>query len=253
MGNLFISTTTTNELQPKSIMTASTSDRSPISVLVIGATGGMGIQVLHQLSQNDSKPMIHALVRDPNKIAANEKPLFKTIIKGNAREANDIKRAIDDSQADTIVIAVGNGNNLSKKGNDIRSANAKAVVSVLSQHPQYEHIHLVVVSSNGAGPTKIKVGMGIGKAIAFHLRHVLRDHTRQEEALQPLTNRTTILRPTALTDKPSKGIKPFYFGDDEKPPTINISRADVAAVVAEEVCQSRNTRGAKTINLTNPK
>lgn len=235
-------------------MATPTPDDSPLSVLIIGATGGIGIQILHQLSKNDSNPILHALVRDPNKIAAADEPLYKSVIKGNARDANDIKRAIDESQADTIVIAVGSGDNVSKKANDIRSANAEAVVSVLDRQPQYEHIRLVVVSSNGAGPTKIKVGMGIGTAIAFHLRHVMRDHTRQEEALRPLMNRTTILRPTALTDKPSKGTKPFYFGDKEKPPTINISRADVAAVVAEEVCRSRNAgAGGKTINLTNPK
>ena len=229
-------------------MTAPIANDSPLSVLLIGATGGMGVQILHQLSEQASKPIIHALVRDPNKIAPEDEKLYETIVKGNARDANDIQRAIDECQVDVIVIAVGNGDNLSKVGNDIRFANARAVSAVLTQ-PQYQSIRLVVVSSNGAGPTKIKVGMGIGKAIAFHLRHVLRDHTNQEEALQPVQDRTVILRPTALTDKPSKDGKPIYFGDKEKPPTINISRADVAGVVAEEIYST----SGKTINLTNAK
>mmetsp|Transcript_33042 Transcript_33042/g.97495 ORF Transcript_33042/g.97495 Transcript_33042/m.97495 type:complete len:236 (+) Transcript_33042:324-1031(+) len=224
----------------------------PASVLIIGATGAIGIQILHQLSANPSNPALHALVRDPKKIAAEDKPLYKSIICGNARDAADIERALVKSEAETIVIAVGSGDDLSKSANDIRHANAKAVASVLQDNPQYQHICLVVISSNGAGPTKIKVGMGIGKAIAFHLRHVLRDHTYQEQTLQPLMDRTVILRPTALTDKPSNGAKPFYFGDKEKPPTINISRADVAAVVAEEVCGGTST-GGKTFNLTNAK
>ena len=229
-------------------MTAPTSN----SVLIIGATGAIGIQILHQLSSNPTNPAIHAFVRDPKKVDTNDKPLYSSIICGNARDSADIERALVKSEADTIVIAVGSGDNLSKNANDIRHANAKAIVSVLAKKPQYQHIRLVVISSNGAGPTKIKVGMGIGKAIAFHLRHVLRDHTNQEQALQPLMDRAVILRPTALTDKPSSGTKLCFFSDHEKPPTINISRADVASVVADEVCGGSST-GGKTINLTNAK
>mmetsp|Transcript_39035 Transcript_39035/g.79909 ORF Transcript_39035/g.79909 Transcript_39035/m.79909 type:complete len:227 (+) Transcript_39035:245-925(+) len=218
------------------------------SVLILGATGRTGLEILYQLSKHNSKPDIHAFVRDTTKLSPSDRALFKSIVKGDARSSYDIKQAIDETNASVVVIAVGNGDNVAKS--DIRTTNAHAVVAVLDQ-PQYSHIHAVVISSNGAGPTKIKVGLGIGTMIAYHLRHVLRDHTGQEAALVPIMDRTVLLRPTALTDKEPTG-KPVYFGDKDKPPTINISRTDVAAVVAVEICDGTSD-GGKIINLTNAK
>ena len=225
-----------------------TNSNTNTSVLILGATGRIGLEILYQLSKHNSKPDIHAFVRDPTKLSPSDRALFKSIVKGDARSSDDIKQAIDETDANVVVVAVGNGDNVAKS--DIRTANARALVAILDQ-PQYQHIRAVVISSNGAGPTKIKVGMGIGKMIAFHLRHVLRDHTGQEAALGPIMDRTVILRPTALTDKEPTG-KPVYFGDKDKPPTINISRADVATVVAEEICGGTSA-GGKVINLTNAK
>ena len=171
-----------------------------------------------------------------------------TVQKGNARKAEDIEKALVNTKADWIIISVGNGENVAK--NDIRQVNAQATASVLSK-PQYQHVRVVVVSSTGAGNSKIVVGMGIGKLISFHLRHILADHTEQEAAFAAtIPNRTTVVRATALQDGAATG-KLQEFGDSDKSPTIKTDRADLAAWIAQEICEYGGR--PRVVNLTSVK
>jgi len=218
------------------------------SVLIIGATGETGLEITRQLSEHKSRPTLHALARDPSKLAPHLK--LEGIVQGNARHAEDIERALQVSQADWVVISVGNGEKVSK--NDIRAINAKATVSVL-QKPQFQHVRAMVVSSTGAGSSKIIVGMGIGALITHHLRHVLADHTHQEQAFAAIANRTTIVRATALTSQKATG-KLVTFEDDAKSPSIQTDRADLAAWMINEMCGSEPTLpSGGIVNVTSVK
>lgn len=203
------------------------------SILVIGATGNTGLAVLRQLAKQPSNPAIHVLCRDTAKLSQNLPSIVElaSVIKGNARNEYDIEQAVKESQADWVVVCVGNGVNVGK--NDIRAVNAEATVSVLKQ-PQFQHVRALVVSSTGAGNSKIIVGLGIGALISHHLRHVLADHTRQEAIFAAIQDRTTIVRATALTDDKPTG-KLATFGDKVKSPSIQTDRADLAAWIAHEI------------------
>lgn len=202
------------------------------SVLVIGATGRTGVHILQQLAASDSavtatQPEIFAFCRDPYKLDKNVAYLVTGAIQGNARNPRDLERALEDSRADLVVICVGNGDDVSK--NDIRTKNAQALVQVLTSQPQYDHVRVLVVSSIGAGPSKIKAGFGIGKLIEFHLRHILHDHTGQEYAFSKdpsIQRRTMIVRPTGLTEGQPTG-KVVTFGDVEKCPTMQTDREEI--------------------------
>jgi hypothetical protein len=122
------------------------------------------------------------------------------------------------------------------------------MVEVLKK-PQFEHVHTVVVSSVGAGNSRIIVGGGLGKLISFHLRHVLADHTGQENAFHSLRNRTTIVRATSLTNNEATG-KLVYFQDREKSPTIKTDRADLAIWIVGEVCDRAKHVGSRVVNVT---
>jgi len=220
------------------------------SILIIGATGETGLEITRQLVEHHSKPAIHAMARDPSKLQS-QKIELAGIVQGNARDASDIEHALEASQADWVIVCVGNGDSVAK--NDIRTANAKATVSVL-QKPAYQHVRAMVVSSTGAGSSKIIVGLGIGALISHHLRHVLADHTGQESAFAAIPNRITIVRATALTSGQATG-KLVTFGDTVKSPSIKTDRADLVAWMVNEICDGGTPTMPKggIVNVTSVK
>ena len=216
------------------------------SILIIGATGRTGLETLRQLASHKSSPSIYAFVRNKAKLSASDRAICKSIIEGDARSADDLENALRVSKATDVVVSVGNGD--STKQSDIRGANAEALVSVLQQR-EFRTVRVMLVSSSGAGESIIKVGMGIGWMISHHLRHVLHDHTNQENALKPIRPRLTVVRPTSLTDDEPTG-KVVTFGDKAKPPTIKTDRADVANWIVNEICDNGHATMGRTVNIT---
>eukprot|EP00522_Entomoneis_paludosa_P006432 CAMPEP_0172452560 /NCGR_PEP_ID=MMETSP1065-20121228/10181_1 /TAXON_ID=265537 /ORGANISM="Amphiprora paludosa, Strain CCMP125" /LENGTH=245 /DNA_ID=CAMNT_0013204631 /DNA_START=87 /DNA_END=824 /DNA_ORIENTATION=+ len=224
------------------------------SVLIIGVTGRTGLACLEKLaSRPQSIGGIHALCRNASKLGDFHRGLLDSITEGDARNATDIQRALEQSQATVVLVCVGNGDDVSKS--DIRTANAQALVQVLgkkNQESMPENVRVIAVSSTGAGGSRIKVGMGIGKMIEHHLRHVLRDHNGQEEALQALPQGVvTIVRPTALGEGAPTMQALLEFGDLDKSPTIQTDRADLADWVVQEVATGKH-KGQK-VNVTGVK
>jgi NAD(P)-dependent dehydrogenase (short-subunit alcohol dehydrogenase family) len=220
----------------------------PKSILVIGATGGLGLQCLRHLADHPSTPKIHAFCRSPSKLSIKDKTICTSIIQGDARKFQDINGAITAARADYVVLITGAGQDVSKT--DIRQVSGEVLVEVIKQ-PLLQHIKVVVVSSNGAGGSKIIFGLGIGKLISYHLRHVLEDHTNQEKAFANLMDRTLIVRPTSLNDDKSGRVL-VEFGDKEKGPTMDSNRSDVAAWIATEIGRKTFAAGRK-VNLTSAK
>ena len=226
---------------------------APKNILVLGSTGRTGINLIQQLAtikSDANKPNIFAFCRDPARLDTETKALCKEVLTGDATKPSDLQQALDDSNADCVFVAVGNGANLTKSANTIRTANAVALAKVLRM-PQYSQVQVMVVSSNGAGGSKIKVGFGIGQLIAFHFRNVLKDHSGQEAVFRKaLRDRTMIVRPTALTEFESTG-KMVLFGDKEKPPTIKTDRLDLAQWVVQEAVYGKAADfGGMPVNLT---
>ena len=201
------------------------------SVLIIGATGAMGLQCIRHLAEEPTVSEIHVFCRNPSKLSDTDKRVCDSIIVGNARNAVDVEKALTKSKANYVVMATGNGADVSKS--DTRQKTGEALAAAMSK-PAFSHVKAVIVSSHGAAETKIKVGMGIGTLITHHLRHILADHTLQEKAFNRLMNRTLIVRPTALTDDKS-GKKVVEFDGQKKGPSINIDRSDVAAYITKEI------------------
>lgn len=231
-------------------MVFSNKQSEPKSVLVLGATGKTGIECIRELSGHSSKPQIHAFCRDPSKLNNNDKALCASIVEGNARKEADIERALSKSKADVVVVSLGNGESVKK--NDIRTTSGQALAAVMKK-PDFKHVQALIVSSTGAGSSRIIVGFGIGKLISFHLRHVLNDHSGQEMAFAPaeLKKKTTIVRATALTDNKATG-KLVTFGDLDKSPSIETNRVDLAKWITNEICNSGNIFG-KVVNVTGVK
>ena len=218
------------------------------SVLVLGATGPTGKNVVEQLAKSKMNPKIFALCRNPNNFDEKTKILCYGVIQGNARERKDLKLALDQSNADIVIVAIGNGKSLKK--DDIRTASAEALVSVLRQ-PQYSHVHVLVVSTIGAGDSRIIAGRCMGLFLEYYIRHVLTDHNGQEAAfLNAMKDRTMIVRPTGLTENEATG-KVVLFDGKKKCPTMKIDRKDLAEwLVSEAMFGNAGSFGSKPIHIT---
>ena len=174
--------------------------------------------------------------------------LCNSVVQGDVRKESGIRKAIMETKPDWIIVAVGNGADLSKNG--IRTASGEAIANVLQQDgSDFRNVQVMLVSSNGAGSSKIVVGLGIGSLISHHLRHVLADHTGQEAAFQPLSGRVVVCRPTSLTTGEATG-KLVSFGDKVKGPSIKTDRADLAEWIAHAVVSDKT---ACVVNLTGVK
>lgn len=207
------------------------------SVLVIGASGRIGVQIVNALASQTPTPSVHAFVRTPTKLPSATADKCASVIQGNARSSTDVARALRESAADTAVIAIVAGNSTSRT--DVRAATARALADCVKPGAEFARVRVVVVSSTGAGGTKIDLGFGVGVLLGFYLRHVMHDHDEQERAfkkrLEGNTHRLLIVRPTSLTEgHPTR--KVLTFSGDQRAPSSRIDRADVAMWIAEQVC-----------------
>ncbi|KAL3912185.1 MAG: hypothetical protein SGARI_001288 [Bacillariaceae sp.] len=206
------------------------------SALIIGATGALGLQLLRHLAKDPQVDEVHVMARTPSKLDLNDRVLATSVQKGNAREPKDIEQALRacGTAITHVILATGNGHDLSKS--DTREATGRALATVLIK-PEFHHVQAVVMSSHGAGETKVIVGMGIEQF---------------DTAKGNLKRRTLVVRPSSLTDdKPLNDLKGIVeFNGTKKGPTINIDRSDVAAWVTREVA-TKKTIGGRKICLTN--
>lgn len=226
---------------PKTIMS---------SIMIIGASGRLGLALIRSTAAHPSTPSIHAFLRTPTKLPRKEAHLCTTVQQGDALERADLQRAIQATHPDIIIIAIGVPDSVSTSR--IRQDSARVLMSLISTGSRFEHIRVVCVSSHGAGGSKIKLGFGMGSLLEFYLRKVLRDHDVQEEVLiscmgfQKAT-RLLIIRPTALVDG-NPGGRIVTFGNRQKVPTLNIDRDDAARYIVDTVCGKENLFG-KVINI----
>mmetsp|Transcript_32245 Transcript_32245/g.45859 ORF Transcript_32245/g.45859 Transcript_32245/m.45859 type:complete len:234 (+) Transcript_32245:151-852(+) len=209
----------------------------PTSILIIGSTGPAGQAIAKELSDRPNPPTLHAFCRDPSKLKEDpaHNGMYSSIVKGDATIKDDLVRAIDETEVDTIIVAVGKGHYLGKQS--IRTDNAKALISALHSDPRFDHIRVAVLSSQGAGPTKIVAGYGIGLLIGYMLRNVMKDHTKQEKLLRSNIGKNSLLivRPVSLTEGKPPAKEIVEFGNTVKAPKMTIDRSDVARFMVKEM------------------
>lgn len=220
------------------------SNNTPLSVLIIGASGKTGRALLKKLYFNPRKPKVHAFTRNPSELSGFG--AFHSKIQGDARNPQDLERALCESEADVVVLSVGSGESTTTY---IRTASAKALEQVLKK-PQFQHVRVVVVSSQGAGDSSINIGFGLGKLVGFHCRHVLRDHSLRESVFDhgELHERTFTVRPTSIVDD-QPAIKMIEFGDTAKRPSSKTDRSDLARYIVDKIYAGESSFG-KIVNVT---
>ena len=173
------------------------------NILVIGASGIVGSQLIQQISESQQRQqhhhhhahllspsssrrrlkqqhriVIYGMCRDVTKIDPTTKTCCKATFAGDACNADDIEHALYQSQADLAIMCIGD----SDKNRFVRRDAAKTLVKVLSENPKFQHVQVIVVSRQQQQPgQRGHVLSSIRNTFDIKLQHAWKDHKEQEE------------------------------------------------------------------------
>lgn len=196
-------------------------------VLVFGATGGTGSQIVRQSLSQGHK--VTAFVRNPDKLQISDDNL--NVIKGDVLDAKAVEKAIEDH--DVVLSALG-----SKPFK--KPICAKAIMNIISamKKPQ----KLIVESAYGSGDSHKGI---YAKILCFMLKTVMNDKNEMEEVILKGDVDSLIVRPTILTN----GLKTsrYRVGNVKVKGFPKISRADVADFMTKSIIGNQHNNSILTI------
>lgn len=194
-------------------------------VLVIGASGGTGRQLVEQaLERGDS---VTAFVRDPRRLPARHEAL--RIAVGDVLDPQSLQQAARDQ--DAVVCALGHKRWFYP--NKILSAGTQNIVDAMKA----EGIRrLVCETSLGVGNSFGRLGIYYTLFIVpFILPLYYWDKLRQERAIRASGLDWVIVRPAALTNASKRGKYRHGLHVGNWLLTLRISRADVADFMLDQL------------------
>jgi putative NADH-flavin reductase len=193
-------------------------------ILVLGATGGTGRQVVAQALERGHA--VTAFVRSPEKLL--ERHTLLRVVQGDIARPDTIRPAMRGQEA--VVSALG-----------VRTLRPTTLLSdalpeILSAMNASRVRRIVWESSLGVGETRGRLGpLYNWFLIPVLLRHVFADKERQEKILRASPLDWTIVQPAALTNGPLTG--KYRVGPEAAAGRLfpRISRADVAHFMIAEI------------------
>ena len=156
-----------------------------MNILIIGATRGIGAQILQQaLMQNH---MVTALARDPSTVEKNDSRL--KVIPGDIIDGETVKTAVEGQHA--VVITIGRGP--TNKPVSLFSEGTKNVIAAMEHHSVDK---LICVTGIGAGDSKDHGGFLYDKIFnPLLLKTIYDDKDIQEKLVQASRLEWLIVRP----------------------------------------------------------
>jgi putative NADH-flavin reductase len=210
-----------------------------LKVLVIGATGNLGSQVVARALE--AGHAVTALARDAAKIRMEHESL--RVAQGDARNLDSLGPAVDGQEA--VISCLGTSN---IRDRTLRTEGARNTILAMREHGVSR---LVVFSAFGAGeslPHLKRSAPFFGRIIVpFLLKASFEDMGRMEEEVSASGLDWTIVRPTALTKKPGTGNVKVVLDETENPGG-GIPYADVANFMVEQLTSDAYLHKAPAIS-----
>jgi putative NADH-flavin reductase len=210
-----------------------------MNILLFGATGGTGKQVLLQTLEQGH--YITAVVRNPTKINLQSDRL--KIVKGDVLTSNLVEFV---SGQDVVICCLGVPAN---KAGTLRSEGTKNIINAMKGTNVNR---LICQTSLGFDDSKevLKCTSFFFKNIVvpYILKSTFLEHSLQEKAIKQSGLNWTIIRPGNLTNgkKTEKYKSAFSYSDTTL--KVKISRADVAQLMLKQL--SNNDNFQKTIGIS---
>lgn len=192
-------------------------------ILVFGATGGTGQELLKQTIQKGHH--VTAFVRDPKKLTIKNKNL--KVIKGDVLNYSDVSKAVKDQD----VVFCSLGMHASDKTN-LRTQGTSHIVKAMESLGVERFI---CQTSLGFDDSKEVLPWHMKYLIVpIILKNAFKDHASQEKVIAGSKLKWTIVRPGNMTNKEKTEVYQHGFEPTEKI-TLKISRADVAHFMIRQV------------------
>jgi putative NADH-flavin reductase len=206
-----------------------------MKLIVFGATGKTGKEIVKQsLAQGYE---VTAFVRDPSKITLEHGDL--KITTGDSYDFTAVTQAIIGQ--DAVICSLGT-NELGKT--TVRSDGTANIIKAMKEN----HVNrLIVITAMGVAESWFTLSLVNKLFFATLLRNTRQDHEKQEILVRESDLDWTIIRPSGLTDDPLT--ETYALGENIRTKTSQISRADVAHAIIEEV--QDNTFVHKAVTITN--
>lgn len=194
-----------------------------MKIIVFGATGTVGLEVLQQASEAGHN--VTAFLRDPAKIETLNKELIQSFI-GNVLDPQQVAKAVPGHDA-VIIVLGGGGKTL------VRSVGTKNIIAAMKSAGLRR---LICQTTLGAGDSKGNLNF-FWKRIMFGLllKKAYLDHEDQEIMVRESGLDWTIVRPAAFTNGALTGKYREGFPENAEGLTLKISRADVADFILKQL------------------
>jgi putative NADH-flavin reductase len=202
-----------------------------MKVLLFGATGGTGKEVLLQALQQGH--IVTAIVRNPTKINIQSERL--KVIQGDILTSN-----LDDVfvKQDAVICCLGTSAN---KAGTLRSEGTKNIIDSMKKAEINRLICQTSLGYDDSIPVLGNTSFLFKKIIVpYILKATFKEHYLQEIAIKRSGLKWTIVRPGNLTN--GKKTERYKYGFLYSDPTIKIkiSRADVAHFLVNQISTSVN-------------
>lgn len=202
-----------------------TSAKRPLGILVVGATGGTGQQLVTQALERGYN--VTAFVRTPSKLGVTHPNL--SVAQGDVLDAASVNAAMRGHGA--VLCALGHTHYLGPSR--ILSEGTRNLVGAMHAHGVKR---LVCETSLGIGDSAWRMGLYYTLfVIPVILPFYFWDKTRQERIVAESGLEWVLVRPGALTNSEGRGRVRHGRGVGHVLRTVRISRADVATFMLDQL------------------
>lgn len=197
-----------------------------MKLLVFGATGGMGLQLVElALAQGHD---VAAFARNPSKLDVEHKSL--ELFQGDAMELSSLDEAMQGQEA--VLCSLGAG----RKGT-VRAEGTRNIILAMEKAGVRR---LICQTTLGVGDSRDNLNF-FWKYVMFGglLRPAYADHVLQENYVRESQLDWTIVRPAAFTDGERTSEYRHGFSATDKKIKLKISRADVADFMLRQLTDDK--------------
>jgi len=220
--------------RPQSPPSSEAPRQRPSRVLIVGATGGTGRQLVTQALERGYA--VTALVRDPSRLQVDHPQL--TVIRGNVLDDATVDAAMRGQEA--VLSALGHKRYFYPTR--ILSEGTRNILRAMEAHGVQR---LVCETSLGIGDSVGRMGLYYTLfVIPVILPFYFWDKTRQERGIAESSAEWVIVRPAALTNGEKRGRSRHGRHVGSLLLTARISRADVADFMLNQLESDRYLRTA---------
>ncbi len=207
-----------------------------MKLVIFGATGATGQELTGQALA--SGHIVTVLARTPEKLDQPHANL--TVVQGDVLTPAHVANVV--SGADAVICSLGSG---SLGATTLRTDGTRNIITAMQATAVKR---LIVISAMGIGDSAQQLTFVSRLFVRFLLKNVMADHANQEAVVTTSDLDWTIVRPSGLTNNPASGQIQVGLGTDASIRSGQISRADVAAFILDQV--SSDTYLKKAVSVT---